>query len=117
PPACGITRCSLPTLTKVDPAGIVRLGVTGDDVRSAAWPELPDDVYAGAQVPEVISRDKQAAAAEHIPAGRTTMAAIREDEPSIVASSICGSPFCNCSPAVRAPSCLRPRGAAAIVRL
>ncbi|HYJ12484.1 MAG TPA: hypothetical protein VEW66_02775 [Thermomicrobiales bacterium] len=70
-------------MTKVDPAGIVRLGVTGDDVRAAAWPELPDDLYAEAQVPEVIGRDKLAAAAEPIPAGRATMAAIREDEPSM----------------------------------
>jgi hypothetical protein len=69
-------------VTKVDAAGVVRLGMTSDDVRAADWDQVPDDFHADATVPDVAGRDNLEAAAEHIPAGRNATAAIREDEQS-----------------------------------
>jgi hypothetical protein len=69
-------------VTKVDAAGIVRLGVTSDDVRTGNWGQVPDDFHADATVPEAPGRDNLEAAAEHTPGGRSTTAAIRDDAPS-----------------------------------
>jgi hypothetical protein len=74
------TYVPVSAVATVDAAGIVRLGVTGDDVRAADWDQVPDDFHADATVPEVPGRDNLEAAAEHIPGGRTSTAAIRHHD-------------------------------------
>jgi len=58
----------------------VRLGLTGGEVRAAGWDQVPEDFRAGASVPEAVGKDNLQAAAEHIPGGRTSTAAIRDDQ-------------------------------------
>jgi hypothetical protein len=71
------TYIPITAVAKVEGSAIVHLSVASDDVRSAGWDQVPDDFRAGATVPEVSGRDNLEAAAEHIPGGRTTTAAIR----------------------------------------
>ncbi len=49
----------------------VRLGVTGGEVRAAAWDEVPDDFRAEATAPED---------AAEVPQSRSNTAAIRDDQ-------------------------------------
>jgi hypothetical protein len=76
------TYIPVQAVAAVDAAGIVRLGVTGDEVRVSNWNQLPDDFHAGAAVPDVAGRDNLEAAAERIPSGRSGTAAIRDTDPS-----------------------------------
>lgn len=58
----------------------VRIGLTGGEIRVAAWDQVPDDFRADASVPEAAGKDNLQAAAEHIPQSRSNTAAIRDDQ-------------------------------------
>jgi hypothetical protein len=74
------TYIPIAAVTTVDGAATVHLDVTGEEVQASGWDQVPDDFRLGAKVPEVTGRDNLEAAAEHIPGGRTTIAAIRHGE-------------------------------------
>ena len=67
----GTTYIPVATIATVE-QDEVRVGLTGGEVRAAAWDQVPDDFHAGAVAPED--------AAQSIPQSRSNTAAIRDDQ-------------------------------------